>query len=103
MTKIFRIAGRVPKSLDRIEDNSLVVCPFRRNARLISIVDPDAIHRSVREAFGDRYLHKPKDPEVDKDLVKAEIAEGDLGKYGLKLDQDETFYAEPERARAAEV
>src|ERR1022692_714395 len=50
----------------------------------------------LREKFGDRYLRR-RDPEIDKDLVKAELPADDLGAYGLKLEQDETFYAEPTR------
>ena len=50
----------------------------------------------LREKFGDRFLHT-RDPEVNKDMVKAELPAADLGVYGLKLDQDETFYAEPLR------
>ena len=50
----------------------------------------------LREKFGDRYL-RVKAPEIDKDLVKAEIAEEDLGEMGMKLEQDETWYAEPAR------
>jgi CHASE2 domain-containing sensor protein len=50
----------------------------------------------LREKFGDRFL-RAKAPEIDKDLVKAEIDEDDLGDFGLKLEQDETWYAEPAR------
>ena len=50
----------------------------------------------LKEKFGDRFL-RTRDPEVDKDLVKAELPAAELGAYGLKLDQDETFYAEPSR------
>ena len=53
----------------------------------------------LREKFGDRFL-RTRDPEVDKDLVKAELPAAELGVYGLKLDQDETFYAEPARLEA---
>lgn len=56
-----------------------------------------AIKVLLRTHFGDKYFHKPKDPDVDKDLVKAELDEAALAKCGLKLDQDEEFYAEPFR------
>jgi len=55
-----------------------------------------AILICLREKFGDRFL-RSREPEIDKDRVKAEIAPDDLGNYGLKLDQEETFFAEPAR------
>lgn len=51
---------------------------------------------SLRERFGDRYLRK-RDPEIDKDLVKAEIPEADLANYGLQIKQEENFYIELQR------
>ena len=50
----------------------------------------------LREKFGSRFL-RLRDPEIDKDLVKAELAIEELRALGLKLEQDETFYAEPAR------
>ena len=55
-----------------------------------------AILICLREKFGERFL-RTREPEVDKDRVKAEIPAEELGNYGLKLDQDETFFAEPAR------
>jgi phage host-nuclease inhibitor protein Gam len=56
----------------------------------------------LREKFGDRFI-RTKDPEVDKDLVKAELDDARLRECGLKLDQDEAFFAEPDRAKKAEA
>jgi phage host-nuclease inhibitor protein Gam len=47
--------------------------------------------------FKDRFVLK-REPEMDKDAVKAEIPEADLVLYGLKLDQEEKFYIELKRA-----
>jgi phage host-nuclease inhibitor protein Gam len=55
-----------------------------------------AVLAILREKAGDRFL-RLRDPEIDKDLVKAEIAPEALGEVGLKLEQDETFYAVPAR------
>ena len=53
----------------------------------------------LRERFGSRFL-RLRDPEIDKDLVKAELTGEELTALGMKLDQDETFYAEPARLPA---
>ena len=50
----------------------------------------------LRAKFGARFL-RTRDPEIDKDLVKAELAIEELRALGLKLEQDETWYAEPSR------
>jgi phage host-nuclease inhibitor protein Gam len=50
----------------------------------------------LRERFGARFL-RLSEPEIDKDLVKAELAVEELKALGLRLDQDEKFYAEPTR------
>lgn len=50
----------------------------------------------LREMFGTKFL-RMRDPEVDKDLVKARLDEDQLRDVGLRLEQDETFYAEPAR------
>ena len=57
--------------------------------------------RALRERFGDRFL-RLADPEIDKDLVKSELTSEQLGDCGLRLDQDERFFAEPARLPAAE-
>lgn len=51
--------------------------------------------------FGMTYL-RTRDPEVDRDRVKAELAVEELKQLGLKLDQDEKFYAEPARLERPE-
>jgi phage host-nuclease inhibitor protein Gam len=50
----------------------------------------------LRIGFGDRFIRQA-DPEVAKDTIKAELPEGQMADYGLKLHQDENFYAEPAR------
>ncbi len=61
-----------------------------------------AVMERLREKFGTKYL-RLKEAEVDKDAVKAGIAEERLNQFGLKLAQDEVFFAEPDRARAKEL
>jgi hypothetical protein len=51
---------------------------------------------ALRGKFGERFL-TAKDPTVNKDLVKKELPEAELGEYGLKLERGETWYAEPAR------
>jgi phage host-nuclease inhibitor protein Gam len=53
----------------------------------------------LQAKFGTKYLRK-RDPEVDKDAVKAEMSAEDLESCGLKVEQDETFFAEPARPPA---
>jgi phage host-nuclease inhibitor protein Gam len=51
----------------------------------------------LREKWGDRFI-RTADPEVKKDEVKkADLEAADLRECGLKIDQDEDFYAEPDR------
>lgn len=47
----------------------------------------------LQEKFGDRFL-RLADPEIDKEKVKAEIPEEDLGEFGLKIHQEEKFFIE---------
>jgi phage host-nuclease inhibitor protein Gam len=51
----------------------------------------------LRESFGNRFLRMP-DPEINKDLVKAEIAAEQLGEFGLKIHQEEDFYVDLNRS-----
>lgn len=51
---------------------------------------------ALRGKFGERFL-TPKDPTLNKDLIKAELPEAELGEYGLKLEKGETWYAVPAR------
>jgi phage host-nuclease inhibitor protein Gam len=55
----------------------------------------------LQEKFGRKYL-RLKDPEIDKEAVKQEIAPERLKEFGLRLEQEEVFYAEPDRKRAEE-
>ncbi|MEN6601642.1 MAG: host-nuclease inhibitor Gam family protein [Bryobacteraceae bacterium] len=50
----------------------------------------------LREKFGDRFI-RMADPEIDKEKVKSEIPEEQLGEFGLKLHQDEKFFIEVTR------
>lgn len=54
----------------------------------------------LREKFRDRFI-RMKDPEVDKDAVKAAIAAAEIDgeRFGLKVEQEDVFYAEPDRAK----
>jgi phage host-nuclease inhibitor protein Gam len=56
-----------------------------------------AVLVKLREAFGAAFI-RPRDPEIDKEAVKSGVAEADLALYGLKLEQEETFYVELTRA-----
>ena len=62
-----------------------------------------AICAAVRGAWGLKYFHPAKEPEIDKDLVKASLTDEQLRGVGLKVDSEETFYAEPARLPALEV
>ena len=55
-----------------------------------------AVLDAVREAFGRKFIRQ-RDPEIDKDEIKASFPRERLREFGLKIEQDETFYAEPER------
>lgn len=51
---------------------------------------------AVGDVFGKKFL-RLHDPEVDKDAIKAAAPEAaDLKLCGLKIEQDEVFFAEPE-------
>jgi phage host-nuclease inhibitor protein Gam len=54
---------------------------------------------SLRAKFGERFI-RTREPEIDKDRVKAEIPEEALGEFGMRLDRDEKFYVEPARLPA---
>jgi hypothetical protein len=60
----------------------------------------EKIKAAVRERWGTKYFHAPKAPELDKDKLKELDAE-QLKLAGMKLESEETFYAEPDRAPAA--
>jgi len=53
-----------------------------------------AVLAKLREAFGDRFI-RMRDPEVDKEKVKEILPADQMAAYGMKLHQDENFYAEP--------
>ena len=49
----------------------------------------------LEDVFGDRFLRQA-DPEADKEAIKAaDLAPEDLRLCGLKIEQDEVFFAEP--------
>ncbi len=60
-----------------------------------------AVMAKLRDKFGEKFL-RLREPEVDKDKVKAELPDGRLKEFGLKVEQDEVFYAEPDRTRCGE-
>jgi phage host-nuclease inhibitor protein Gam len=45
----------------------------------------------------DRFFLPPKEPEINKELVKKDLSEEALAKCGLKLEQDEEFFIELDR------
>jgi phage host-nuclease inhibitor protein Gam len=54
------------------------------------------IKKALRVKFGPLYFHEPKEPEIDKDKLKAaNLAAEELRQLGLKVEADETFYVEP--------
>lgn len=57
----------------------------------------------LKSLYGDRFLHKPPEPKIDRDLIKKELTADELAECGLKVEQEENFYAEPDRARLAEM
>jgi phage host-nuclease inhibitor protein Gam len=63
----------------------------------------ESILTRLREVYGARFIRKPE-PEVDKVAIKkANLPADDLKACGLKIQQDEDFYAEPERAPTGET
>jgi hypothetical protein len=57
----------------------------------------------LREVFGSRFIRKPE-PEIDKAAIKkADLDADQLKGCGLKIEQAETFFAEPERTPTTEV
>jgi phage host-nuclease inhibitor protein Gam len=60
-----------------------------------------AVREAIRAKWGTAFL-RFEDPEPDKDKIKAEILEEQLGECGLKLHQDENFYVELERPAEAQ-
>lgn len=62
-----------------------------------------AVLSALRLKFGMRYV-RISDPEVNKEALKeAGFSADELKDFGLKLHQDERFYAEPARPPASEV
>ncbi len=57
-----------------------------------------AVLAKLQERFKMKFV-RVADPEVDKEKVKAEIAEADLAEFGLKLQQDEKFFVEVTRPK----
>ena len=63
----------------------------------------ESIVTRLREVYGARFIRKPE-PEVDKVAIKkADLPAADLAVCGLKMQQDENFYAEPDRTATTEV
>ena len=56
----------------------------------------------VGRRYGLKYLRVPE-PELDKDLVKADLDADELAACGLKVVQSEEFYAEPARLPEGEA
>ena len=60
----------------------------------------DAVMARLHHIFGSQFERVKT--ELDKDAIKANIPAGELGNFGLKLSQEETFYAEPLRPHKPE-
>jgi len=60
----------------------------------------ESARAALHAIFGEKF-DRIKDPELNKQLVKTDLPADDLKQYGLKLDQEEIFYAEPLRAASA--
>jgi len=84
---------QLPNGIMGRRDNPAKLAPKNRSWTWSSILIV------VRAAFGDRFL-RVHEPELDKDLIKAEMTPAQLDAHGMKLQQDETFYAEPARLPA---
>lgn len=64
----------------------------------------DAIKGALKAKFGMEYFHPAKEPEVDKEKLKAaRLAVQELKDLGLKVEADEKFYAEPAVLPAVEA
>lgn len=57
-----------------------------------------AIGTKLQSVYGARFFHKPKGPEPDKDLLRAELDVEQLKAVGLKVEQEERFYVELDRS-----
>jgi len=63
----------------------------------------ESVRAALHQVFGEKY-DSIKPPELDKRGVKKELPLDQLKEYGLKLDQEEIFYAEPLRpARSSQA
>ena len=63
----------------------------------------ESVLAKLRENFGSKFIRKP-DPEPDKAAIKkADLPADELKACGLKIQQDEVFYAEPDRTPTTEV
>jgi phage host-nuclease inhibitor protein Gam len=56
----------------------------------------ESVRATLHMIFGEKF-DRIKPPELNKQLVKTDLPAEQLKEYGLKLDQDEVFYAEPLR------
>jgi phage host-nuclease inhibitor protein Gam len=55
-----------------------------------------AIAVKIRSVYNARFF-RAVDPEIDKELIRAELTEEQLATVGLKVKQDEDFYAKTDR------
>lgn len=51
----------------------------------------------LRSIYNARFFHAPKEPEIDREKVRQELNAEQLRDCGLKVEQEETFFAEPDR------
>jgi len=62
----------------------------------------EAVLNALKTKFAEKFL-RAREPEIDKDMVKTELAPEQMHEIGLKLTQDEEFYVELARLPGAEV
>lgn len=62
-----------------------------------------AIAVKLRTVFGQEYFHEPVELKIDKDRAKSKLSGAELRDCGLKIAQEETFYAEPDRAKLGDL
>jgi hypothetical protein len=63
----------------------------------------ESIAVKLRTLYKSKFFHEPTAPKVDKDLVKANLTPDELKECGLKVEQEESFYAETDRAKLSDL
>jgi len=61
-----------------------------------------AVKVKLREAWAGKFF-RAVEPEVDKDLIKADLTAEQLRDVGLKVEQDEAFFVEVDRSKLGDL